>query len=90
MRLIPSLQVYADNENADEPIFFFEFTEGSMNPFHLFSEINLGYAIHLGDAFDIDLGPRLTHSITRVLDAEGLNGRLFEYGLNIRLQYRVW
>ena len=90
IRLVPAIQAFAGDDNTSDPVFAFEFTEGSMRSFHLFGEVNLGYAIHLSDAFDIDLEPRLGHSFTTVLDAEGINGRLFEYGINIRLQYRIW
>jgi hypothetical protein len=90
VRVIPSWQTLPDGDEPTDPVYQFEFTEGDMNNFHLFSEINLGYAIHVSDLIDIDLEPRLIHSLYPVIEADGLNGNLFEYGFQVRLQYRFW
>lgn len=90
LRFIPSWQILPDYDEIAEPVYQFEFSNGDMSDFHLFSEINLGYAIHVSDLIDIDLEPRLIYSLYPVFEADGLNGKLFEYGFQVRLQYRFW
>ena len=90
VRIIPSLQYFAKGSGDTSEAFFYEFNNGSMNDFHLFGEINIGYEIHLSDNIDIDFEPRLMHSISPIFNAENVNGNLFEYGINVRIQYNLW